>query len=469
MSIVIIQLGSKLISLLDKMGSHLKSAAFSCELASDHELRCHNPETHEKLSVAFDDIVCIRPLSGTSQKEYTLLFLDKHKEVSGDPGRITSIRTTVIPSALLSTYLHDAVVPVHLDSSVFKIHVIVSTGSGTGVAKSIDQNILQPFLSYFGVVGYEVHETQSTETVKELTRSTFLPCAQAGIRQTIILLSGDGGLIDIVDTFYNSTDNVQAPPHIALIAAGTGNAMAHSVGLRHPTAALVALLRGTPRHVPVFVANFSPGARHVIDEGRGRESIGPRQKVYGAVVASWGFHAALVADSDTADYRKFGADRFKLAAKELLSPSDGSPTHSFRGVISLSEPSGTNDSNVNLKHMPHDEHMYALVTPISRLEKEFVISPDSSPLDGRLRLIHFGPIPPDDAMQLMMKAYQGGLHVHEKPVTYQEVNGFRIDFREEEERWRRVCIDGKIVAVEYDGWVEIRKESRHLVDLIVPN
>lgn len=451
------------------MKNHLESAAFSCELASDHELRCHNPETHEQISIAVDDIVCIRPLSGTKQQEYTLLFFDKHGEESGDSGRITYIRTSRIPSTLLSTYLYDAVVPAHLESSVSKIHVIISTGSGTGAAKSIYQGILQPFLTYFGVGAYEIHETQSTETIKELTKSTILPCAQAGMRQTVIVLSGDGGLIDVVDTFYNSTESVQTPPHIALIAAGTGNAMAHTVGLRNPTAALISLLRGTPRPVPVFVANFSPGARHVIDEGRGREALGPGHKVYGAVVASWGFHAALVADSDTAEYRKFGADRFKLAAKELLLPSDGSPTHSYRGVVSLSEPSGANDESVNLKPMPHEEHMYALVTPLSRLEKEFVISPDSSPLDGRLRLIHFGLIPPDDAMQLMMKAYQGGLHVHEKPVTYLEVNGFRVDFREEDERWRRVCIDGKIVAVEHDGWVEIRKESRHLVDLIVPN
>lgn len=462
MSIVITQLNSMLISWLDKMEDHLESAAFSCELASDHELRCHNSETQEQLPIAVDDIVCIRPVSGLSQNEYSVLFLDKQ---SGDSGRITKIRTTELPSTLLSTYLYEAT-PVHLDSSVFRIHVIVSTGSGTGIAKSIYQNILQPFLSYFGVTAYEVHETQSTETVKELAQSTFLPCAQAGIHQTIILLSGDGGLIDVVDTFYKSTDSVLAPPCIALIAAGTGNAMAHSVGLRHPTVALMALLRGTPQHVPVFVANFSPGARHVTDEGRGRESIGSGQRVYGTVVASWGFHAALVADSDTAEYRKFGADRFQLAAKELLSPSDGSPTHNYRGVISLSEPTGTSDDSEQLNPMQQEEHMYALVTFVSRLEKEFVISPDSSSLDGRLRLVHFGPIPPDDAMQLMMKAYQGGLHVHEEPVTYLEVNRFRIDFREKEERWRRVCIDGKIVAVEQDGWMEIRRESRHLVDLI---
>lgn len=447
------------------MESHLESAVFNCKLASDLEIQCYNPETQEQLSLAVDDVVCIRPLSGASQQEYSVLFLDKHGGQSGDSGRITKIRTTGLPSTLLSTHLQEAV-PVHLDSSAFRIHVIISTGSGTGGAKSMYQNILQPFLSYVGVTAYEVHETQSTETIKELAQSTFLPCAQAGIRQTVILLSGDGGLIDVVDTFYNSTDSVRARPHIALIAAGTGNATAHSVGLRHPALALIALLRGTPRHVPVFVANFSPGARHVTDEGRGRKSMGPGNKVYGTVVASWGFHAALVADSDTAEYRKFGADRFKLAAKELLSPSDGSPTHSYRGTISLSNPFGANEDSEQMKPMPQEEHMYALVTLVSRLEKEFLISPDSSPLDGRLRLIHFGPIPPDDAMQLMVKAYQGGLHVHEEPVTYLEVNGFRVDFREKEERWRRVCIDGKIVAVEEDGWVEIRNESRHLVDLI---
>lgn len=54
----------------------------------------------------------------------------------------------------------------------------------------------------------------------------------------------------------------------------------------------------------------------------------------------------------------------------------------------------------------------------------------------------------------------------EDTVTYADTEQVRIDFQEDEERWRRVCIDGKIVAVEKDGWVEIRKEPSRLLNLI---
>lgn len=457
---------------------HAAPTAFICEVLAN-QLQCKNPQTQEEISIAVDDIVCIRPDSGNGQREYSMLYLDKHDDQrSGDPAHIARIKTASLPPTLLSRYLWEEL-PAHFASLAgqeFRVHVIVSTCSGTGTAKSIYQNVLRPFLSYLGLTGYELHGTQSAETIKELVQSTFLPCAQVGIRQTIILLSGDGGLIDIIDTFYNSTESVLAPPCIALIPTGTGNAMANSVGVRCPIMGLRALLRGMPKGIPVFVASFSPEARYVTEEGHGRVPIcslpiarNQGQKVYGAVVASWGFHAALVADSDTAEYRKFGPDRFKLAATELLSPSDGSPTHSYRGVVTLSKPNKASEGHGQMEPMKRDEHMYALVTLVSRLEQEFVISPDSSPLDGCLRLIHFGPIPPDEAMQLMTKAYQGGLHVHEKAVTYTEVDRFRIDFREKEERWRRVCVDGKIIAVEPDGWMEVRREPRRLVNLVADN
>ena len=44
----------------------------------------------------------------------------------------------------------------------------------------------------------------------------------------------------------------------------------------------------------------------------------------------------------------------------------------------------------------------------------------------------------------------------------------RIEFggQEAEGRWRRVCVDGKIVRVEEDGWVELRKDSRRVLDIV---
>lgn len=445
--------------------------AFICNLLGDY-LQCNNEQCQET-SIAINDIVCI--LEERWENTYSVLSLERHSGSSDsdtvdDRVRLVKIRTGPLPSTLLSRYLYRDL-PRHL-SSLSRIHVVISTGSGAGKAKNIFQDVLQPFLSYLGLTTCEVHETQSAQTITELAHSEFIPCAQTGIDQTIILLSGDGGLVDIVDAFYNSSESMLVPPCIGLMPMGTGNAMANSIGLNCPTMGLMTLLQGKPRRIPVFAASFSPRSQYITEEGRGRASICSDQaaesedhKVYGAVVASWGIHAALVADSDTVAYRKFGVDRFKLAAKELLCPSDGSPTHSYHAIITLAKQSkGTDDQHV--ESMDQNEHMYVLATLVSRLERGFVISPDTSPLDGCLRFVHFGPTSPDVAMQLMSKAYQGGLHVHEKAVTYQEVEGFRIDFLEEDQRWRRVCIDGKIIAVERGGWMEVRREPRCLLNLI---
>ena len=462
----------------NKMGrpGHTAPDAFACSVMEDH-LQCSNQQTQEEVSIAIDNIVCILPISGNGESEYSVLFLETQSESSdpqatSDYTRVARIKTASLPSTLLSRYLCREL-PRHLDSPNANIHVVLSTCSGTGKAKKVFQDVLQPFLSYLGLTGYEVHETQSAQTITELTRSKFLPCAQLGVHQTIILLSGDGGLVDIVDSFYSSAEEILAPPCIALIPTGTGNAMANSIGLLRPEMKLVILLQGKPTPMPVFAASFSPKAQYVTNEGRDRAPICNKpvaenqdQRIYGAVVASWGIHAALVADSDTAEYRGFGADRFKLAAKELLSPSDGSPTHRYRGMLSLTKPEGVTKQQQHMGSMQHDEHMYVLATLVSRLERGFTISPDSSPLDGCLRIVHFGPMPPEEAMRLMSKAYQGGLHVDDEAVTYTEIEGFRIDFRENDERWRRVCIDGKIVAVEQGGWMEVHREPRCLLNLV---
>ena len=105
------------------------------------------------------------------------------------------------------------------------------------------------------------------------------PQAEAGIQQTIVLLSGDGGLCDIIDAFHSTPKSIQAIPNIALIPAGTGNAMANSIGLMVlPKNPLMALLRGKPIPLPVFVATFSDGARYV----QGDSSRVSR--IYGCVV-----------------------------------------------------------------------------------------------------------------------------------------------------------------------------------------
>jgi diacylglycerol kinase family enzyme len=449
---------------------------------ADGSIRWRDVHKLEQRSIHASEIICVLPDRSTQDGGFQILFVQTSSQPpeaisDNESPHLGNLWASDLPHSLLSHHLSDDI-PSHLNlhrsDGEANIHVIISVLSGLGQAKSFFQNVFEPFLSCLGVVNYRVHETKSEQTVLELARSIFLPRAIKGISQTIVLLSGDGGLVDLISVFFS--ENQAAPienPSIALIPLGTGNAMANSVGLlSRRTFGLETLLHGVPRKLPAFVAMFSPEAKYVTNEGRSREEISNPSsddcapKIYGAVVASWGMHAALVGNSDTVEYRKFGSDRFKMAARELLFPSDGTETHRYKGTIKLTTRNALVGERCT-RTLDTTEHMYVLVTLVSMLEKGFTISPESSPLDGRLRLVYFASVSPREAMDLMALGYQGGHHVYQDIVTYEEIESIRIDFDEVEEKWRRVCIDGKVITVEQGGWVEVHKETRELLNLIV--
>ncbi|RMJ24840.1 hypothetical protein PHISP_04285 [Aspergillus sp. HF37] len=456
-----------------------------CSLVAD-ALKCGSLDSQSRQSIPVDNVVCVVPDSQEQKPGtgYRVLYLQEH-DAEQEP-RLESVTVTSVPPALSAHLLRDT--PRHLQNTA--IHVVISTGSGIGRTKSTHHHTVHPLLAHLGLdTKYVLHETQSPHTITHLTRTSFLPAARAGTPQTIILLAGDGGLVDLVNVFHGSASAAATtpapitPPDIVLIPTGTGNAMANSAGLlRSNSAPLTALARGSPRPIPAFAASFSPGARLVVDKGRARAPLvddgdddcrrstrtepGARGAVHGAVVASWGLHAALVAESDTAEYRRFGSDRFKMAAKELLYPSDDDgETHRYKGAVTLFKCHARTGERY-AQSIPLDQHMYVLAALVSSLERDFVISPASLPLDGRLRMVHFGPVSPDEASRLLGLAYQGGRHVREPGVLYEEVEGFRVAFHEECEKWRRACVDGQIVAVEEGGYMEVHRDSRHLLNLV---
>ncbi|KAL4911687.1 ATP-NAD kinase-like domain-containing protein [Aspergillus aurantiobrunneus] len=457
---------------MSKQPTVSNNACFNCVIVND-SLQCNDTELENQITIPIKDILCVLPSSGEHAYAYTMLFLQKRTDFPGVPFEIERIHLKSVPSALLSSQLL-AEVPshlCHLSNICLKLHIIISTASGTGTAKLLFSRILQKLLAWIGVNQYEVHETKSTQTITELCHSKFIPQAEAGVPQTIILFSGDGGLCDVINSFHGTPKCIRTAPNIGLIPAGTGNALASSTGLlAHPKASLTALLRGKPVPLPVFVATFSRRAGYVQD-GQTRPPTTDESsplRIYGGVVASWGLHAALVAESDTVEYREFGAERFKMAANELLFPSDGRETHEYNGTITLIK----RDNQRSIEHeevIEHKKHMYVLATLVSNLEKDFMISPNSAPLDGSLRFLHFGPMPSQRAMQLLSAAYRNGRHIHEDDVMYSEIEGFKVDFHEIDEKWRRVCIDGRVVMVEEEGWMKVHKERSRLVNILLPD
>ncbi|KAL5117533.1 hypothetical protein ACEQ8H_004563 [Pleosporales sp. CAS-2024a] len=347
-------------------------------------------------------------------------------------------------------------------------HVILSTGSGHGKAESFFHDVVAPILDLVhpgGTKAITLHTTTSANSILELTRDLFLGRANHGHAQRIILASGDGGIVDLVNGLSPSDTRSEryVAPTIILLPLGTANALYHSInatttGAGPNTWGLGALSSTMTKPLPTFSATFSPGARLVVDEARAEAHLPPSNALSGAVVVSWGMHASLVADSDTAEYRKFGIDRFKMAAKEALYPADGAMPHAYRGRVSILPATSTTTTTTTTKDWVSigDQHLYTLATLVSHLEAPFCISPRSKPLDGSLHLVHFGPTSGDEAMRIMGLAYQGGKHVDDDMVRYEAIEALKIEFDDDDARWRRVCVDGKIVRVEKGGWVDVR-------------
>lgn len=182
------------------------------------------------------------------------------------------------------------------------------------------------------------------------------------------------------------------------------------------------------------------------------------------MVASYGLHATLVADSDTTEYRKHGDKRFGLVAKDLLSPPEGGPPHAYMAEVTLLTANG----EVKIDRL---EHGYILSSLVSNLEKTFTISPASKPLDGQLRVVHFGATSGESTMDIMKEAYNNGNHVGLSNVGYESVLGLKIQFLEpgEDWKWRRCCIDGLIVGIDEGGWMEVRtvETGSEAVDIVV--
>ncbi|KAL6704354.1 hypothetical protein ACN47E_008310 [Coniothyrium glycines] len=359
-------------------------------------------------------------------------------------------------------------------SSDRETQVVLSVGSGHRLAARFFQDTVSPLLKHiYGeeeFANIQIHETKSETSILQLVSECFFPEAQQGKPLRIILASGDGGIVDLVNGLLAKPASPKyVAPQVVLLPLGTANALYHSINAgRDNTWGLDTLTSATSKPLPVFTASFSPGSRLLVDEARSEEEL-PKDPtsghgvLHGAVVCSWGMHASLVADSDTPEYRKYGVDRFKMAAQAALYPVDGSPPHPYTAKVSVRKGDAAAWST-----LPGTQHLYVLATLVSHLEHPFCISPHSTPLDGSLHLVHFGPTSGDEAMRIMGQAYQGGKHIQDPAVRYEAIDGLRIEFErhEDEPRWRRICIDGKIVRVESNGWVEVKKQPRRALEVV---
>ncbi|KAI9803148.1 MAG: hypothetical protein M1833_001219 [Piccolia ochrophora] len=430
-----------------------------------------------------EDVICVTPSSkdqagvADGAPSHLILLVDHEASDKSDAvpphGSLVpvlrSLRAHNLPLPFLQSH-EVPKLPPHLSvpSSAHgpNIHILISTHSGAGHASAFNSAVLQPLLSHLSIstTDYSIHHTQSATTLHDLTTTVFIPRARLSIPQTLILLSGDGGVHEISDSLLSPSflphPESYLAPTLCLVPLGTANALAHSIQTPPTrTYGLSALLKGSPSPVPFLRATFSPGSRPFPPDNTplpvSAKQCPPTPILHAAIVVSYGLHASLVANSDTPAYRAHGSSRFQLAAQELLHPPAGGPPHPYAATVSFLP---TNSPQpVTWTPIRRSNHAYILLSLVSNLEASFTISPHSTPLSPRPHLIHFGALPAEKIEALMQAAYAGGKHVDDENVGDEVVEGTRVEMREAEGEWRRVCVDGRIVEVEEGGWVEVRR------------
>ncbi|KAH8681216.1 ATP-NAD kinase-like domain-containing protein [Xylariales sp. PMI_506] len=425
--------------------------------------------------------------------------------------RLVSQTFSTLPSSFVDEFLLSEAPDYLAASASRQVHVVVSTRSGTGLALDFYNSILTTVLGRLGLESAELaSDTASAVTsggrsyglvitdnadsiakfVEQLGTSTQ-SLDRTNEQHTVILLSGDGGIIEMLNarahTDLDSTLN-RLLPVIAVLPLGTGNALFNSLhkpvyalhGSAEPSPLVLGLrtlLKGRQAPLPSFCARFSPNSRLITYRSSEDQVIGSTEaetgdansqvsQLWGAIVASYGFHSQLVWESDTPEYRKHGSKRFGMVAANLLQES-----HAYNATVEIRATDGSAP-----KTIPSGKHAYILATMVSNLEKTFTISPASRPLDGKLRLVHFGAVSGERTMEIMTQAYNNGRHVGMQwdtedgstgGVGYEDIEQVTVTTLETDPRWRKVCIDGTIVELPEGGFMTVTTESTPRVFVLV--
>ncbi|KAF8543211.1 ATP-NAD kinase-like domain-containing protein, partial [Trichophaea hybrida] len=374
-------------------------------------------------TISADTLICVLPTD--YPHTYTLVHQIPSTELIQTP-------ISHPPSALLTRLLLRNL-PTHLSPQTAETTILVSTASGGRHATSFHDKILSPLCNALDLSPEVIHTT-SPSTIVE----TVIRLSQRSRPQTLILLSGDTVVCEAINAIPPTPSTRLT---IAVLPLGTGNGLATSYHIARGIPPFYALLFGTPKPLPVYSATLPPGTKWV------SARRGDGDTIKGVVVASWGFHAALVADAELLRGDGVGAERFLTAAKENLKPS----MHRYKGEVAYL-PKGGGEWKV----LSGEEHFYVLATLCANLDEKFRISPGSVPGAKVMRVVYFTDVEKgEEVMEIMGKAFKDGEHVVDRRVWYEEVEGIRIKMEEREEKWRRVCLDGAIAVLPEGGTMEV--------------
>lgn len=160
-----------------------------------------------------EDVICVTENKGLDGATgYTIFSLASNgaTDVKQLPFELKKTSATNLPKEFLDNYLLQNL-PTYLRSAETQIHVLISTLSGTGLASDFYDIVLHPILGAIGLAdsSYTLLRTSSVDSVREFARNVLLLGANEGKKQSILTLSGDGGLVDIINGLLESGEKSQ--------------------------------------------------------------------------------------------------------------------------------------------------------------------------------------------------------------------------------------------------------------------
>lgn len=327
-----------------------------------------------------------------------------------------------------------------------KVIVIDSSKSGVGRDnRNIYQPILKPIFEDFNVT-HEYIMTESFDTISSI--GALLTAGD----YTVILISGDTSVNEFINSLTSGKDH-RGDITIFNIPFGTGNSLALSLDLLDEFTAIRQLLLQPQVHPLNLYDIILPNETWLLQQDK-RIKLLPHTMKF-LIVFSWGFHASLVADSDTPEYRKYGIDRFKMAAMENLKS-----LQQYEGQTSIS-PLSNNGNQNGISREFNGPFAYWLVTPSKKFEPTFDILPNGNLFDDNIYFISFDT---DVAslsyiMDIMTQVYNKGQHINNPAVTYEKIppnHSISLTFKDLPMGSRRFCMDGSIVLLPQTGSITIK-------------
>lgn len=109
--------------------------------------------------------------------------------------------------------------PEWLEHGRSETFVLASTLSGTGLTMEFLDRILKPLLNAFGLKDgqYKVSKTQEASYIRDWAESSLLAKANEGTRQTVIMLTGDGGVVETLNGILASGERSRYAQNTHLI------------------------------------------------------------------------------------------------------------------------------------------------------------------------------------------------------------------------------------------------------------